>query len=130
MNEPGNSPKSEHPVASTAPEPNHDTNMRGTMRITVAYNLRTDASEETAELLTQEDVDRICGALRELRHQVSPVEVSGQPDEVVDRLLDSAPDLIFNWPRAPSAARARRSTRVCTSSSGSRSPAATRRCCT
>ena len=66
------------------------------MRITVAYNLRTDASEETAELLGQDDVDRICAALRELRHQVSPVEVSGQPDDVVDRLLDSAPDLIFN----------------------------------
>ena len=66
------------------------------MRISVAFNLRTDSSEETAELLTQEDVDRICGALRELRHQVSPVEVSGQPDEVVERLLDSSPDLIFN----------------------------------
>jgi D-alanine--D-alanine ligase len=66
------------------------------MRISVAYNLRTDTSEETAELLSQDDVDRICGALRELRHQVRPVEVSGQPDEVVDRLLDSAPDLIFN----------------------------------
>jgi D-alanine--D-alanine ligase len=66
------------------------------MRITVAYNLRTDTSEETAELLTLDDVNRICGALRELRHQVSPVEVSGQPDEVVDRLLMSSPDLIFN----------------------------------
>ncbi len=66
------------------------------MRITVAYNLRTDTSEDTAELLTQEDVDRICGALRELRHQVSPVEVSGQPDEVVDRILDSSPELVFN----------------------------------
>ncbi|MCG6963041.1 MAG: P1 family peptidase [Acidobacteria bacterium] len=66
------------------------------MRITVAFNLRTDASEESAELLTQEDVDRICGALRELRHHVSPVEVSGQPGEVVTRLLDSAPELIFN----------------------------------
>ncbi len=66
------------------------------MRITVAYNLRMDASEDSAELLSQEDVDRICSALRELRHQVSPVEVSGQPDEVVDRILDSDPDLIFN----------------------------------
>ncbi len=66
------------------------------MRITVAHNLRTDTSEDTAELLSQEDVDRICSALRELRHQVSPVEVSGQPDEVVDRILDSDPDLIFN----------------------------------
>jgi len=66
------------------------------MRISVAFNLRLDSSEETAELLTQEDVERISTALRELRHQVTPVEVTGQPDEVVDRLLDSAPDLIFN----------------------------------
>jgi len=66
------------------------------VRITVAYNLRTDSSEATAELLTQADVDRIVGALRELRHRVTPVEVTGQPDEVVERLLESAPDLIFN----------------------------------
>jgi D-alanine--D-alanine ligase len=66
------------------------------VRITVAYNLRTDTSESTAELLTQEDVDRITRALRELRHQVIPVEVSGPPDDVVERLLDSAPELIFN----------------------------------
>lgn len=66
------------------------------MRITVAYNLRTDTSESTAELLTREDVDRITRALRELRHQVIPVEVSGPPDDVVERLLDSAPELIFN----------------------------------
>jgi len=66
------------------------------MRISVAFNLRMDSSEETAELLTQEDVERISTALRELRHQVTPVEVTGQPDEVVGRLLDSAPDLIFN----------------------------------
>jgi len=66
------------------------------MRITVAYNLRTDASEETAELLTDIDVDRICSALRQLRHKVTPVEVSGQPDVVVERLLDTDPDLIFN----------------------------------
>jgi len=66
------------------------------VRITVAHNLRTDASEETAELLTAEDVDRICSALRQLRHKVTPVEVTGQPDDVVERLLDSDPDLIFN----------------------------------
>ena len=66
------------------------------MRITVAYNLRTDTSEETAELLTEADVNRICSALRQLRHSVTPVEVSGQPDDVVERLLDSDPDLVFN----------------------------------
>ena len=67
------------------------------MRITVTYNLRTQLSEEEAELLLQEDVDRlVTAALRQLRHQVTPVEVSGKPNEVVDRLLESEPDLIFN----------------------------------
>lgn len=66
------------------------------MRIAVAHNLRTELSEEQAELLVQEDVDRICLALHELRHQVIPVEVSGKPDDVVSRLLSANADLIFN----------------------------------
>ncbi|MBW3671953.1 MAG: P1 family peptidase [Acidobacteria bacterium] len=66
------------------------------MRITVAYNLRTDTSEETAELLTTEDVERLTEAISSLHHMVTPVEVSGKPNEVVDRLLNSEPDLIFN----------------------------------
>ena len=66
------------------------------MRITVAYNLRTDASEATAELLSNEDVERICKAIRSLQHTVTPVEVSGRPNDVVDRLLESEPDLVFN----------------------------------
>ena len=66
------------------------------MRITVAYNLRTELSEEQAELLLQPDVDRICDALRELRHRVTPVEVSGKPNDIVERLIDSEPELIFN----------------------------------
>jgi len=66
------------------------------MKITVAYNLRTELTEEQAELLMQEDVDRIVNALRELKHRVTPVEVSGTPDTFVRKLIDSAPDLIFN----------------------------------
>ena len=66
------------------------------MRITLAYNLRTATAESEAELLFQEDVDRIVTALSSLRHKVTPVEVSGRPDEIVDRLLDSEPDMIFN----------------------------------
>jgi D-alanine--D-alanine ligase len=66
------------------------------MRITIAYNLRTDTSEETAELLTAEDVDRIAKAIGSLQHTVALVEVSGKPNEVVDRLLESEPDLVFN----------------------------------
>ena len=66
------------------------------MRISLAYNLRTEESEEQGELLTQEDVDRLVGALESLAHLVTPVEVSGTPDEIVDRLLATEPDLVFN----------------------------------
>ncbi len=66
------------------------------MRISVTYNLRTDYTEADAELLAQEDVDRICTALHELKHQVTSVEVSGKPNEIVERLLESEPDLVFN----------------------------------
>ena len=66
------------------------------MRISVAYNLRTEFTEHDAELLTDEDIARICGALAELRHEVTPVEVTGRPNEVVERLQASKPDLIFN----------------------------------
>ena len=63
------------------------------MRISVTHNLRTDFTEADAELLSEEDVNRICGALSELKHQVTPVEVSGKPNEIVERLLESEPDL-------------------------------------
>lgn len=66
------------------------------MRISVTYNLRTEYTEEDAELLSQEDVDRICSALFELKHHVTSVEVSGKPNEIVERLLESEPDLVFN----------------------------------
>ncbi|MDD2238046.1 MAG: P1 family peptidase [Kiritimatiellae bacterium] len=66
------------------------------MRITIAYNMRTDDSENTAELLTAEDVSRISGAVASLGHSVTEVEVSGKPNDIVDRLLASEPDLIFN----------------------------------
>lgn len=66
------------------------------MRITVAYNLRTDTSEETAELLQTEDVERLTEAIDSLGHTVTAVEVTGRPNEVVERLLHSEPDLIFN----------------------------------
>ncbi len=66
------------------------------MRITVAYNLRTELTEEEAELLLQEDVDRIVEALRGMKHAVTPVEVSGPLSDVVESLYESDPDLIFN----------------------------------
>ncbi len=66
------------------------------MRITIAYNLRTDDREDTAELLSPGDVDRIHKAISSLQHTVTLVEVSGKPNDVVERLLDSEPDLVFN----------------------------------
>ncbi len=66
------------------------------MRITVAYNLRSDDSEFTAELLSEADVERIVRAISELHHTVTPVEVSGSPNHVVERLLAGEPDLVFN----------------------------------
>ncbi len=66
------------------------------MRITVAYNLRTDDSESTAELLSEADIERIVKAISELQHTVTAVEVSGAPNHVVERLLSSEPDLVFN----------------------------------
>lgn len=66
------------------------------MRITIAYNLRGDNSEATAELISAEDIDRIYKTITSLQHTVSVVEVSGKPNEVIERLLDSEPELIFN----------------------------------
>ncbi len=66
------------------------------MRITLAYNLKQEDDEAQAELLSEEDVERLLGALRQLGHQAIPVEVSGPSDRMIDRLLDSRPELIFN----------------------------------
>lgn len=66
------------------------------MKITLAFNLRRQENENEAELLSEEDVQRLLEALRALPHEVTPVEVSGPTDRVVDRLIASRPDLIFN----------------------------------
>ncbi len=66
------------------------------MRITIAYNLRTDDTEATAELLTEEDISRISNAISSLQHTVTVVEVSGKPNDVIERLIESEPDLVFN----------------------------------
>ena len=66
------------------------------MRITIAYNLRSDETEATAELLTEADITRVYDAISSLQHTVTIVEVSGKPNDVIERLLESEPDLIFN----------------------------------
>src|SRR5665648_1052955 len=66
------------------------------MRITIAYNLRTDDTEATAELLAEADINRIYEAISSLQHTVTVVEVSGKPNAVIERIIESEPDLIFN----------------------------------
>lgn len=66
------------------------------MRIGLAHNLRTQDDEHSAELLTQEDVDRLLDAIRTVGHEAVAVEVTGTPDEIIDRLVEARPDLIFN----------------------------------
>ncbi|MFO7841051.1 MAG: ATP-grasp domain-containing protein [Fidelibacterota bacterium] len=66
------------------------------MKISVAYNLRTDKQDANAKLLTKEEIERICSAIRSLGHTVTPVEVSGNTDEIAERILNSKPRLIMN----------------------------------
>jgi D-alanine--D-alanine ligase len=66
------------------------------MRITLAYNLRTSQQVDQAELYTSEEINQLTSALKELGHDVTPVEVSGTPEEIVNKLVSSRPSLIFN----------------------------------
>lgn len=66
------------------------------MRIGLAYNLRRDQSEASAELLSQQDVDRLIGAIEANGHAAVPLELTGAPRAIVEKLLDARSDLIFN----------------------------------
>jgi len=66
------------------------------MRISVAYKLRSNKADANAKLLTKEEVDWICNAVRNLDHTVTPIEVSGDAEKVKDRLRKSRPALIMN----------------------------------
>ncbi|MFO8173561.1 MAG: P1 family peptidase [Longimicrobiales bacterium] len=66
------------------------------MRIGLTFNLREEEDEASAELLTQEDVDRLLEAIRSLDHEVIPIEVTAPPRDIIDRLVKAKPELIFN----------------------------------
>lgn len=66
------------------------------MKIAVTYNRRTDESEDQGEMYRPEEVERLTGAIESLDHSVTAVEASGPSTELVDKLLDVQPDLIFN----------------------------------
>lgn len=66
------------------------------MRIAFTHDLQLSDSEDEAEFDTPETVAAITRALRELGHEVEPVQVSGPPSRLVSKLEALAPDLIFN----------------------------------
>lgn len=65
------------------------------MRITLAFEAKTKNKDEQAELLLPETIVRTCQNLTELKHTVTPVEISGRIDEVIKRLINSKPDVII-----------------------------------
>ncbi|PRQ09889.1 D-alanine--D-alanine ligase family protein [Enhygromyxa salina] len=66
------------------------------MRIAFTHNLQLSDAEEEAEFDTPATVEMITRALRNLGHEVEPLEVSGPASRVVARLEALAPDLVFN----------------------------------
>ncbi len=66
------------------------------LRVVVAYNERRSGDEAQAERLSEEYIELVRAAIAELGHDAAPVEVSGRPEDVIDRLIEAKPELIFN----------------------------------
>lgn len=72
------------------------TTRKSSLRIALAHNLRRADEETQAELLGEEYVELLRDTLAGLGHEVVPVEMSGPPTVIVDRLLEARPQLVFN----------------------------------
>jgi len=66
------------------------------MKIAFTHNLQLSQNEDEAEFDRPETIEAIIAALRELGHDVEPVEVSGSASRIVTRLEALSPHLIFN----------------------------------
>jgi D-alanine-D-alanine ligase len=66
------------------------------MRIAFTHNVRLSDDESQAEFDSIETIDAISAMLRDLGHEVHPVDVSGPTSRLVARLELLAPDLVFN----------------------------------
>ncbi len=64
-------------------------------RITLTYNLRGKEDDAT-EFISREYADHVLNSISALGFDVTPVEVTGPPEVIIDDILDSKPDLIFN----------------------------------
>ena len=95
------------------------------MRIAFTHNLRLTDSEDEAEFDTVETVDAIAAGLRAGGHEVEKIEVTGPASRLAARLEAYGRISSSTPPRGGAAARARRSTRRCSRSWASRTPAPT-----
>lgn len=66
------------------------------MKIAFIHNLKQDDTEEQAEFDTLETVEFLTEIMRELGHDVLPVDVTGSITKVVHALEAFTPDLVFN----------------------------------
>ncbi len=66
------------------------------MRLVLAHNLRLSSGEDEAEFDSPATIEAIGAALRELGHDVEPLEVTGTTARLAARLEAAAPDLVVN----------------------------------
>lgn len=66
------------------------------MKVAFTHNLRLTDSEEEAEFDTAETVESIASAIESAGHEVEQIEVSGTASDLLERLDNSDPDIIFN----------------------------------
>lgn len=63
--------------------------------ISLTCNLRR-SGEDPNEYIDREYADKVADTIASLGHRVRKVEVTGAPDEIIDKLLSSEPELVFN----------------------------------
>ena len=66
------------------------------MRIALTFNLRRSMREEEAEFDSEDTIAMLTGILVGLGHEVDGLDVSCSIEELVDRLRQDSPDLVFN----------------------------------
>ncbi|WP_428269544.1 D-alanine--D-alanine ligase family protein [Haliangium sp.] len=66
------------------------------MKVAFTHNLRLTDSEREAEFDTAETVDAIAKAIEAAGHEVEKIEVSGPASNLLERIENIDPDIIFN----------------------------------
>ena len=66
------------------------------MKIALTYNLREEETEAQCERYFKSEVTHLIETIENLGFKVTPIEVSVRPEEVIEKLIEATPDLIFN----------------------------------